>query len=769
MHSAPARAGRRRRRRSCPLLLVALVLAAVAAPAASADTNLLSNGTFDTSTAGWAATNAALSLAPDGTGGTTAGLVSSTGGARKFSIQSTATETTIAATGYVADASVRSATPGRKVCLIVTELAGSRTKGSNSECVTSASAWQPFPSLQYAAVRSGDTLVLAIQEQRAKSKDSFEVDDVTLEDPFFAAPAMTAAPSIAGTAADGETLTADPGVWDGTQPITFAYQWQSSSDGSTWTNIAAGATGSSYTATHADVGRLLRVLVTATNAAGSAVQPSAATAPVAASPPSAGTPPVISGAPVVGSTLTASSGSWSGTPPFRFSYAWQSSGDGGTTWNAVGTDSATYVPGDTDVGAILRVVVTATNGAGAASAPSAPTQAILTVGETLTDVAPPSVTGLAVDTATLTADPGTWTGTGTISFAFQWLRCGGDGSGCVAVTGATAPTYTLQPGDEGSTFAVTVAATDALGTASVTSAVSSVVQPICGAASTATPPATYSHVIWIWMENRSYGTIIGPPGSTAAGKSPFVNGALVHDCGLATNYHNVSHPSLPNYIAATSGSTQGLQHDTLHHYTVTSLFDQVQQAGLEWRSYNESMPQNCDPLDADPYAADHNPALDYTGLTDTCPLWDVPLGDATTGALATDLANGTLASFSFVIPNGCNSSESCPVATGDAWLAAWLPLIVSSPEFQSGTTAVFLTWDEGQNGTAGEDCLANLTDESCHVPLVVITPYTVAGTQSATQFTHYSLLGTTEQLLGLSLLGSAADPATASLRPDFHF
>jgi phospholipase C len=180
------------------------------------------------------------------------------------------------------------------------------------------------------------------------------------------------------------------------------------------------------------------------------------------------------------------------------------------------------------------------------------------------------------------------------------------------------------------------------------------------------------------------------------------------------------------------------------------------------------MPQNCDPTDFDTYPADHNPALDYTGLASTCPLWDVPLGDATTGAFATDLANGTLPAFAFVVPDGCDSSESCPVATGDAWLAGWLARIVSSSAFQSGTTAVFLAWDEGPKGSPGEDCLANLTDETCHVPLVVITPYTAAGTQSSTLFTHYSLLATTEQLLGLPLLGSAADPTTASLRPDFH-
>ncbi len=65
----------------------------------------------------------------------------------------------------------------------------------------------------------------------------------------------------------------------------------------------------------------------------------------------------------------------------------------------------------------------------------------------------------------------------------------------------------------------------------------------CGAL--ASPP-TYRHVIWVWMENHSYDTIIGSP------KAPYIN-SLAAKCGLATNYHNISHPSLPNYVGATSG------------------------------------------------------------------------------------------------------------------------------------------------------------------------------------------------------------------------
>jgi hypothetical protein len=70
----------------------------------------------------------------------------------------------------------------------------------------------------------------------------------------------------------------------------------------------------------------------------------------------------------------------------------------------------------------------------------------------------------------------------------------------------------------------------------------------CGGA--AAPP-TYRHVVWIWMENHSYGDIIGN-----RSQAPYIN-SLALECGLAVNYHSISHPSLPNYLAATSGLSRG--------------------------------------------------------------------------------------------------------------------------------------------------------------------------------------------------------------------
>ena len=96
------------------------------------------------------------------------------------------------------------------------------------------------------------------------------------------------------------------------------------------------------------------------------------------------------------------------------------------------------------------------------------------------------------------------------------------------------------------------------------------------------------------------------------------------------------------------------------------------------------------------------------------------------------------------------------ITDGDTWLAANLPTILNSSQYQSGTTAVFITWDEGAGGKTGEDCAASATDASCRVATIVVSPSTPAGATSATLFNHYSLLGTAEQLLGLPALGAAS-------------
>jgi phosphatidylinositol-3-phosphatase len=286
--------------------------------------------------------------------------------------------------------------------------------------------------------------------------------------------------------------------------------------------------------------------------------------------------------------------------------------------------------------------------------------------------------------------------------------------------------------------------------------------PICGGV--AKPPASWAHVIWIWMENHDYTQIVGNP------RAPYENGTLTARCGLATNFHNITHPSLPNYLAATSGLV--LAHGDCRPdacpTTASSLFAQLRAAGKSWRAYQESMPANCAHTDSGAYAARHNPPVYYTPIAADCARRDLPMGSATAGDLARDLRDGSLPDFAFITPNLCNDTHDCPVSTGDRWLATWVPRILAGPAYQAGTTVLMLTWDEGDSGGSG-DCARNTTTPGCHVATMVVSPTTPAGTRSGALFNHYSLLKTTEQLLGLpTTLGHAADPSTHSMRTAFN-
>ena len=264
----------------------------------------------------------------------------------------------------------------------------------------------------------------------------------------------------------------------------------------------------------------------------------------------------------------------------------------------------------------------------------------------------------------------------------------------------------------------------------------------------------YTHVLWIWMENHSYSQIIG------SRYAPYING-LAGKCGLATNYHNITHPSLPNYIAATSGLSALKQFKTDCEPSATcstnapSIFGQVS----SWKAYEESMPTNCDKTSAQKYAVKHNPPPYYSTLKG-CSSYDVPYT-----LLAGDLAGGTLPAFSFVTPNMTDDMHNGTIAQGDQWLAANVPSILASSAYTSNSLVVVITWDEGAGGSTNQ-CATNTTDVGCHVATLVISPSTSPGTRSGNLFNHWSLLGTTETLLKVPMLANAA--SAGSMIPDFN-
>src|SRR5204863_49177 len=129
------------------------------------------------------------------------------------------------------------------------------------------------------------------------------------------APVNTAPPAITGTARDGSTLAVGQGSWTGTPTIAYGYQWRRCDASGDGCADIAGTTGTSYELAGTDVGKTIRAVVTATNAAGGTAAATAATAAVDPLAPASTTAPTISGTPSDGSTLSATTGAWSGTAP----------------------------------------------------------------------------------------------------------------------------------------------------------------------------------------------------------------------------------------------------------------------------------------------------------------------------------------------------------------------------------------------------------------------------------------------------------------------
>ena len=191
------------------------------------------------------------------------------------------------------------------------------------------------------------------------------------------APTNSSLPTISGTAAVGSTVTANPGTWSGSTPITYQYQWSiCGSDGGSCHAIP-GATTQTYKFTSADQGNTARVAVIAANGDGSNSATSAATARItaaAASGPVNTAPPAVTGDASAGGTVTASPGTWNGVAPITFKYQWLICGtDGNACHDIAGATAQSYQPTKNDVGNTIRVKVTATDLSGSTDTTSVPT------------------------------------------------------------------------------------------------------------------------------------------------------------------------------------------------------------------------------------------------------------------------------------------------------------------------------------------------------------------------------------------------------------
>jgi len=236
-------------------------------------------------------------------------------------------------------------------------------------------------------------------------------------------------------------------------------------------------------------------------------------------------------------------------------------------------------------------------------------------------------------------------------------------------------------------------------------------------------PAAPQHLFVIVMENTSLATALRAPSISS----------LASKYTLATNYHAVSSPSLPNYLALTSGSTWGITDDGYYALPAGGLGAQLTAAGVSWRAYMEGLTSAGCMHSPYPYALKHNPFAYYGG---SCPDNVVSLD-----TLDADLAHDT-PRFVWITPGLCHDGHDCALTESGPWLEGLVTKIVASSAWRDGG-ALFIVWDEGDG-------------RSSVVPLIVATR-DLAGRRVDASYDHYSLLAAVEDAFGLPRLGAARD------------
>jgi hypothetical protein len=256
------------------------------------------------------------------------------------------------------------------------------------------------------------------------------------------------------------------------------------------------------------------------------------------------------------------------------------------------------------------------------------------------------------------------------------------------------------------------------------------------AASAVMPTPAFQHVVVIVFENKESVSVLG---NRAA---PTFNADARRYANL-TRYYGITHPSLPNYLALVSGSTQGITTDcTSCVVDATSLADTIEASGRTWKTYAEGLPASgfLGPFKGR-YAKKHNPFAYFRNIADDPARRArlVPLP-----RLGSDLRSGTLPSFSLVVPDLCHSMHDCSVGVGDAWLRSQIGKFTKLPN-----TVVFVVFDEGSTSTGGGG----------HTAALAVGTAVRPGARFTSVTSHYGLLRTIEQAWGLPLLGHSAHVA----------
>ena len=224
--------------------------------------------------------------------------------------------------------------------------------------------------------------------------------------------------------------------------------------------------------------------------------------------------------------------------------------------------------------------------------------------------------------------------------------------------------------------------------------------------------------------------------------------SLARRFGYASNWSDVGHPSLPNYLAIFGGSAFGEPGDCTPSpgctYPGPTVFGQALSRGETARAYEESMPQPCDPSSSGQYDVYHNPWPYFPSEVTSCRSDDVPAGTPAAGSLVSDVRGGTLPTVGLVTPNLVDDGHDGTLAQADAWLRTWVPVLMSGADWRKGQLVIVVVFDEGE------------TTEQ--VPFVLMAPG-LSGVTVSAPANQYTLTRLIDCIVGAPPLRQASNAA----------
>jgi hypothetical protein len=289
------------------------------------------------------------------------------------------------------------------------------------------------------------------------------------------------------------------------------------------------------------------------------------------------------------------------------------------------------------------------------------------------------------------------------------------------------------------------------------------------------PVPNFQHVFVIMMENTGFDSLIGNS------NAPFINEVAATN-GLALNYFGVTHPSQPNYIAATSGSTNGVTSDSDVTIDVPNIVDQVEGSGRTWKAYMQSLSLCTTKLDHacgdQLYERKHNPFVSYMDVQSSAARM---ANIVDFGQLSNDLASGQIANYIWISPDQCHdmhgrsTAGACNfsnvqglISTGDSFLSDTVGAITTSATWQNSNSLIVITWDESDFTNGGFQGFGD--DRGCcdsvpgqgggHVVTLVMSSTNSSMRRSGVAFNHYSMLATVQRAWHLDCLAFTCDSPT---------